>query len=205
MDSMVGYKNEKYQYFGTAAAKLDDVVNFLPARISAWLMTAASALLNMDAKQAKKIFLRDRFKHSSPNSAQTESVMAGALNIQLAGNAWYFGTLHEKPTIGDPIRAVEPQDIVRANRLLYMTAILAVVLCGIVRAASFMDHRRCRMREQIHGGDVYRHPGVLDFSSNMNPLGTPDAVLKAAQEGVGKIENYPDVRQSRLKSRLICL
>ena len=135
MDSMVGYKNEKYQYFGTAAAKLDDVVNFLPARISAWLMTAASALLNMDAKQAKKIFLRDRFKHSSPNSAQTESVMAGALNIQLAGNAWYFGTLHEKPTIGDPIRAVEPQDIVRANRLLYMTAILAVVLCGIVRAA----------------------------------------------------------------------
>lgn len=135
MDSMVGYKNEKYQYFGTAAAKLDDVVNFLPARISAWLMIAASALLNMDAKQAKKIFLRDRFKHSSPNSAQTESVMAGALNIQLAGNAWYFGTLHEKPTIGDPIRAVEPQDIVRANRLLYMTAILAVVLCGVVRAA----------------------------------------------------------------------
>ena len=81
--------------------------------------------------------MRDRFKHSSPNSAQTESVMAGALNIQLAGNAWYFGTLHEKPTIGDPIRAVEPQDIVRANRLLYMTAILAVVLCGIVRAALY--------------------------------------------------------------------
>ena len=91
MDSMVGYKNEKYQYFGTAAAKFDDVVNYIPARLSAWLMILASAITHMDWKNAKKVFLRDRYNHKSPNSAQTESVMAGALDVQLAGDAWYFG------------------------------------------------------------------------------------------------------------------
>lgn len=134
MDSMVGYKNDKYRYFGTAAAKLDDVVNFLPARIAAWLMIAGSYLLGMDGKQAKKVYLRDRMNHSSPNSAQTESVMAGALDVQLAGDACYFGKVLKKPTIGDPIRPVVPGDITNANRLLYITAVLAVVLCGIIRA-----------------------------------------------------------------------
>lgn len=133
MDSMVGYKNDRYRYFGTAAAKLDDVVNFIPSRLAAWLMILGSFLLNMDGRQAKKIYLRDRLNHSSPNSAQTESVMAGALQVQLAGNAWYFGKLHKKPTIGDPIRAVKPEDIVSANRLLYMTAVLAVLFFGAVR------------------------------------------------------------------------
>lgn len=133
MDSMVGYKNEKYQYFGSAAAKFDDVVNYIPARLSAWLMILASAITHMDWKNAKKIFLRDRYNHKSPNSAQTESVMAGALDVQLAGDAWYFGKLCKKPTIGDAIREIEPEDIRRSHTLLYMTAVLALVVFEIVK------------------------------------------------------------------------
>ena len=128
MDSMLGYKNEKYLYFGRCAAKLDDAVNFLPSRISGWLMAAASFLIGLDGKNAVKIFRRDRFNHASPNSAQTEAVMAGALDVQLAGNAWYFGELYEKPTIGDPVRCVEIEDIRRANRLLYATSVLGVLV-----------------------------------------------------------------------------
>ena len=115
MDSMVGYKNDRYQWFGTAAAKLDDVVNFIPARVSAVLMIAASYLTGMDGKNAARIFRRDRFNHKSPNSAQTEAVMAGALDVQLAGDAWYFGKLHKKPTIGDPVREMERLDIRRSQ------------------------------------------------------------------------------------------
>lgn len=134
MDSMVGYKNERYLYFGRTAARLDDVLNFLPSRISAWLMILAAAFLGMDGKNAKRIYLRDRRNHASPNSAQTEAVMAGALRVQLAGDAWYFGELYKKPTIGDPFRTVEPEDIVRANRLMYLTSALALAVCGILRA-----------------------------------------------------------------------
>lgn len=133
MDSMVGYKNEKYQYFGSAAAKFDDVVNYIPARLSAWIMILASAITHMDWKNAKKIFLRDRYNHKSPNSAQTESVMAGALDVQLAGDAWYFGKLCKKPTIGDAIREIEPEDIRRSHTLLYMTAVLALVVFEVVK------------------------------------------------------------------------
>ena len=128
MDSMLGYKNDKYLYFGRCAAKLDDVVNFIPARISGWLMVAATVFVGMDTKNAAKIYRRDRRNHASPNSAQTEAAMAGALDIQLAGNAYYFGKLYEKPTIGDSIRPVEAEDIRRANRLLYATAVLGVVV-----------------------------------------------------------------------------
>lgn len=134
MDSMVGYKNERYLYFGRTAARLDDMLNFLPSRISAWLMILAAAFLGMDGKNAKRIYLRDRRNHASPNSAQTEAVMAGALRVQLAGDAWYFGELYKKPTIGDPFRAVEPEDIVRANRLMYLTSALALAVCVILRA-----------------------------------------------------------------------
>ena len=134
MDSMVGYKNERYLYFGRTAARLDDMLNFLPSRISAWLMILAAAILGMDGKNAKRIYLRDRRNHASPNSAQTEAVMAGALRVQLAGDAWYFGELYKKPTIGDPFRAVEPEDIVRANRLMYLTSALALAVCVILRA-----------------------------------------------------------------------
>lgn len=133
MDSMVGYKNEKYLYFGRYAAKLDDIANYIPARISAWLMIAGAYITGMDGKNAKKIFQRDRYNHASPNSAQTEAVMAGALDIQLAGNAYYFGKLYEKPTIGDPLRAVECEDIPRANRLLYVSAGLGTFVFAALR------------------------------------------------------------------------
>jgi len=126
MDSMVGYKNETYLYFGRAAAKLDDAANFIPARLSALFMTAAAFFTGLDGKNAWRIFKRDRFNHASPNSAQTEAVCAGALRVRLAGDAWYFGTLYKKKTIGDDIRPVEPEDIRRANRLLYGTAWLAL-------------------------------------------------------------------------------
>ena len=105
MDSMVGYKNDKYLYFGRAAARFDDVLNYIPARLSGALMSAAASFCGLDAGNAWKIFLRDRRNHSSPNSAHTEAAAAGALHIQLAGNAYYFGKLYEKPTIGDPPRS----------------------------------------------------------------------------------------------------
>lgn len=136
MDSMVGYKNEKYLNFGRCAAKLDDVVNFIPARICAWLMIAAAYVTGFDGKNAAKIYKRDRLNHASPNSAQTEAVMAGALDIQLAGNAAYFGKLYEKPTIGDALRPVEAEDIKRADRLLYATAVLGCAIFAAVRTAA---------------------------------------------------------------------
>lgn len=139
MDSMVGYKNEKYLYFGRAAAKLDDVVNFLPARVSALLMigTAFVSGKNYSGKQAWRIWRRDNRKHASPNSAQTESVCAGALGIQLAGDASYFGKVVKKPYIGDSTRAVEAEDIRRTNRLMNRTAWICELLClGILMAVT---------------------------------------------------------------------
>lgn len=133
MDSMVGYRNEKYLYFGRFAAKLDDVVNYIPARISAMLMIAATPFVKLNGRLAWKIYKRDRYHHDSPNSAQTEAVMAGALEVQLAGDAWYFGELHKKQTIGDHIRPVEIQDIRRANHLLYGTAILSLILLALLK------------------------------------------------------------------------
>ena len=133
MDSMVGYKNEKYLNFGRYAAKLDDLLNYIPARISAWLMIAGARVLGFDSKNAVKIFKRDRYNHASPNSAQTEAVMAGALDIQLAGNAYYFGKLCEKPIIGDAIRPVEKKDIPRANQLLYVSAALGTGIFAVIR------------------------------------------------------------------------
>ena len=130
MDSMVGYKNEKYLYFGRFAAKVDDVLNYIPARLSALFMVAAAGLTGLSAKNAWKIFKRDRYNHASPNSAQTEAAMAGALGVQLAGDAYYFGTLYKKKTIGDALRPVECEDIRRANRLMYASAglLLTVVM-----------------------------------------------------------------------------
>ena len=133
MDSMVGYKNDKYLYFGRAAAKFDDVLNYIPARLSGMLMCGAAAFCGMDPKNAWRIYRRDRYNHSSPNSAHTEATAAGAMHIQLAGNAYYFGKLYEKPTLGDPDRPVEYEDIPRVNRLLYATAILSLVVFGLVK------------------------------------------------------------------------
>ena len=133
MDSMLGYKNEKYLYFGRVAAKMDDVAGFIPARISALLMILASCLLGMDGKNALWIWKRDQRKHASPNAAQTEAVCAGALQVQLAGDAWYFGKKHEKDTIGDPIRDIEPRDILRSEKLMIGTEVLTFLLFGGIR------------------------------------------------------------------------
>lgn len=133
LDSMVGYKNERYINFGRFAAKLDDVVNYLPARISAYQMILSSFFLRYDYKNAFKIYKRDRYNHASPNSAQTESVCAGALDVQLAGNAYYFGKLYEKPTIGDDIREINYDDIKKANRLLYCTSIISIVIISVIK------------------------------------------------------------------------
>jgi len=133
MDSMLGYKNEKYLYFGRAAAKTDDVVNFIPSRISALLMIASCFLCNLDGRNALRIFRRDRFKHSSPNAAQTESVFAGALNIRLNGPAFYGGILHEKAYLGDDTRPIEPDDIRRAGYLMYTASFIMLILGVLFR------------------------------------------------------------------------
>ncbi len=136
MDSMVGYKNERYLHFGRAAAKLDDAANYLPSRISALLLIAVCGLCGGDPVHAWKIWLRDRRKHASPNSAQTESAVAGALGVQLAGPAYYFGEYYDKPTQGDPLRPIEPEDIKRANRMNYLAGTLGLLLfCGLRTAA----------------------------------------------------------------------
>jgi adenosylcobinamide-phosphate synthase len=133
MDSMLGYKNEKYLYFGRAAAKLDDVANYIPSRLAALLWVAAAAFTGNDAKGAWRIWRRDRHCHASPNSAQTESACAGALGVQLAGPAYYFGEYYPKPTIGDALRPIEPQDILRANRMMYVASGFALAWGAAIR------------------------------------------------------------------------
>lgn len=145
MDSMIGYKNDKYMYFGRFAAKMDDVFNYIPARIGGCLMVVAAGaaqicekLKGMDKihysiKNAWKIYKRDKKKHSSPNAAQTEAACAGALMVALSGDNYYFGRLVRKPQIGDDIRELETEDIKRSNLLLYITAFLMVVMVSVIR------------------------------------------------------------------------
>ena len=132
MDSMVGYKNERYINFGHGPAHLDDVAGYIPARLAALMWIAAAGLCERRAKNAWKIWRRDNRNHPSPNSAQTESACAGALGVQLAGPAYYFGELYEKPTIGDKTRAIEPDDILKTNRMMYMASIIALLLAMAV-------------------------------------------------------------------------
>ncbi|MBQ7719308.1 MAG: cobalamin biosynthesis protein, partial [Clostridia bacterium] len=131
---MLGYRNEKYLYFGRAAAKTDDFVNYVPARISALLMIVSAPLCRLDMKNAWRIFRRDRYKHASPNSAQTESVCAGALGVRLAGDAVYGGVVKKKEFIGDPTREIEPMDITRAGHLMYLSSLLTLVIGTAARA-----------------------------------------------------------------------
>ena len=133
LDSMVGYKNERYRYFGICSAKLDDLANFLPARISALLLIAAAPAGGGERKRAWSIWRRDRRKHASPNSAQTESAVAGALGVQLAGPAFYFGQRVEKPTLGDPLRPIEPEDIRRANQMNLFAGLAGLLLFCALR------------------------------------------------------------------------
>ncbi len=140
LDSMIGYKNEKYLYFGRFAARLDDVMNFIPAIFSAYAMILASFLNRLDSTNAFRIYKRDRKNHSSPNSARTEAACAGALKIQLAGDACYLGKLVEKPTIGDNIRNIQIDDIPRANRLMYTTAVISAVVLILSRLIIILFH-----------------------------------------------------------------
>lgn len=135
MDSMVGYKNERYLDFGRAAARVDDVLGFIPARLAALCMIAAAPAAGLSAKGAWRIWRRDRLNHASPNSAQTESAMAGALGVELAGSAVYFGKLVEKPTMGDATRPIEREDVRRANRLMVLASALSLVVLGGARIA----------------------------------------------------------------------
>ena len=135
MDSMLGYTEPPYKDIGLVPAKADDVVNYIPARLSALLMLAAGFLLGLDVKNGWRIYRRDRRNHASPNSAQTEAMCAGLLGLRLAGDAWYHGVLHRKPFIGDPVREIRHDDIPRTCRLMYLTALLALLLCGGVKLA----------------------------------------------------------------------
>ena len=137
MDSMIGYKNEKYAELGRFAARLDDVLNYIPSRLTAITMIISAYILKMNGKNAVKIWKRDRRKHASPNSAQTESVCAGALDIRLAGDAYYFGKLHKKDYIGDDNRPIENEDIRRANRLMYCSAVITMLFSVLFRAIIF--------------------------------------------------------------------
>ena len=137
MDSMIGYRNEKYLIFGCAAARLDDFMNFVPSRLSALLLIASAGLGGFDAKTAYLIWRRDNRNHSSPNSAQTESACAGALGLRLGGPAFYFGEFVEKPFIGDYSRAVEAEDISRANKLMYISAVLMLALSILFRGVLY--------------------------------------------------------------------
>ena len=135
MDSMVGYKNDRYLYFGRFAAKLDDVANFIPARLAALFLIVTAPLVGLDGKKAWEIYRRDRFCHASPNSAQTEAAAAGALHIRLAGDAYYFGKLYKKSYIGDDIRPVEIEDIERVNRLMVGASVLSLAVLAVLKAA----------------------------------------------------------------------
>ncbi len=135
MDSMVGYKNERYRELGRAAAKLDDLLNLAPARLTGLLFCACAALLpGFDGRGAWKVFLRDRFNHASPNSAQSEAACAGALGLRLAGDAWYFGALCRKPYIGDPVREIQAADVRRANRLMFCAQLLLLAAWAVFLA-----------------------------------------------------------------------
>jgi len=140
MDSMVGYKNERYRYFGTAAARLDDVLNFVPARVTGVLMCVVAPLVGLDGTGAWRVFCRDRKKHASPNSAHPEAACAGALGVQLAGPASYFGVVHDKPTIGDDLRPPTTADITASTWLLAATSVAAFMLAV---AVTFMSQRVC--------------------------------------------------------------
>ena len=133
MDSMLGYKNDKYLYFGRIPAKMDDVFNYIPSRVTALFMIVAAFFCGMDGKNAWRIYKRDRRKHASPNAAQTEAVCAGALRVRLAGDAVYFGKLYKKEFIGDSLRPIEPEDIKRTGRLMYVTAVLMLIVFGAVK------------------------------------------------------------------------
>jgi adenosylcobinamide-phosphate synthase len=128
MDSMFGYKNDKYKDFGFFPAKLDDVFNYIPARLTGYLIVLAAFILKLDYKNSYKIYRRDRNNHSSPNSAHPEAAVAGALGLKLGGANYYFGKLVEKPTIGDEIKKIDIDDVNKTNNILYLVSFLSYLI-----------------------------------------------------------------------------
>ena len=137
LDSMVGYKNEKYMEFGKFSAKVDDVANFIPARITGILIVLASMILGYDYKNSLKIFIRDRKNHSSPNSAHSEASVAGALGVQFGGKVSYFGKEIDKPTIGDKTKEFELEDIRKNIRIMYVTSFLSLVIFSLIFTGAY--------------------------------------------------------------------
>lgn len=138
LDSMVGYRNEKYEYFGKASAIFDDILNFIPSRICGLCMVSASFFCGENSSNSLRIFKRDRKNHLSPNSAQTESAVAGALGIQLGGTHIYFGKAVEKPTIGDNMRNAEPDDIIKTNRIMMTASFISLFIFVLLRIIVFL-------------------------------------------------------------------
>ena len=138
MDSMLGYVEEPYKNVGLVPAKMDDVFNFIPARLSAFIMLAAGWFMKLDVRNGWEIFRRDRYNHASPNSAQTESVCAGLLQVRLAGDAWYHGVLHKKKYIGDDLRPIVLDDIPLTCNLMYVMAALSLFIFGIVKLVVYL-------------------------------------------------------------------
>ena len=139
LDSMIGYKSEKYFYFGKASAILDDVVNYLPARLTGISMCFASALISgLSAKDAWRVMMRDHAKHASPNGGWTEGATAGALGVRLGGDATYFGVLYKKASLGDPKRTIESCDIAKATKLMWISSIIVLILLVIIRMLCYL-------------------------------------------------------------------
>ena len=213
LDSMVGYKNERYIDFGCASARLDDALNWIPSRLSALLMIAVCPIVGLDARGAARIWRRDRRRHASPNAAQTESACAGALGLRLAGPAVYFGKLVEKPTIGDASREIQWGDIARATRLMLAASVCALVVFGAARGGRARrggdgmrkDHAAPRaaggiLRARTHGGSAQSlgiaceggASDLIDFSVNVNPAGPSPRAVAAACKALSRIDAYPD-------------
>ena len=159
---MIGYRNDRYLDFGRTAARMDDLCNLIPARISAILMMGAAGILGMSDRahyslqNAWRIYRRDRHNHKSPNAAQTEAVCAGALMVRLAGNAWYFGKLYEKPSIGDAIRSVEREDIQRACHFDGNVMAWPALLWAGEVVVPMVRQKESEVNDmQEHGGDIY--------------------------------------------------
>jgi len=143
MDSMFGYKNERYFKFGKAAARLDDLANFIPARLTSLLIPAAAFFLRLDMRRSLLILFRDRLNHASPNSGHSEAAVAGALGVQLGGTNIYFGKPVTKPTIGDATRTIEPQDILRTNRIMLLASAITVLALFTLRRQIIMLLSAC--------------------------------------------------------------
>lgn len=141
LDSMVGYTNEKYLHFGWASAKLDDLVNLIPARLTALFIVVSSGLLGYDGSNSLRILCRDSRNHKSPNSGYPEAAVAGALNIQIGGTNSYFGQRVEKPTIGDKLKELDTEDILRTIKIMYGASAVGMFFFTLIRWVAYTQWR----------------------------------------------------------------